>query len=106
MAKNPAEHSDDLSAEDLGPTTRVQELTWMLYDDVLSDNEFIELEGLLKDDPAARNVYVSCAQLHVDLAEHFQKEKDKKAGAKASPSSVLSFLGGSVAPITPTTTAQ
>lgn len=49
----------------------VQELTWMLMDDRLEPSQLDMLEQLLKENATARQTYLECVQLHVDLKEHF-----------------------------------
>lgn len=47
----------------------VQELAWAVVDDLATEDQMHRLEELLLDDPEARNVYVTCMQMHADL--HF-----------------------------------
>lgn len=49
----------------------VQELTWMLMDDRLEPSQLEMLEQLLKENATARQTYLECVQLHVDLKDHF-----------------------------------
>jgi hypothetical protein len=69
----------------------VQELTWALLDDNIGSEEFARLEQVLSDEDAARQAYLDCVQLHVDLHEHFAEEPATSvAGAGRSP--LLGFL--------------
>jgi hypothetical protein len=56
-------------------TSEVQELTWAMLDDLITDRQFQRLEQLLSSDDEAREVYVECIQLHADLAQHFAGTK-------------------------------
>ncbi|NLF06728.1 MAG: hypothetical protein GX594_01950 [Pirellulaceae bacterium] len=47
----------------------VQELTWAVVDDLATEEQMRRLEELLLDDTEARNIYVTCMQMHADL--HF-----------------------------------
>jgi hypothetical protein len=74
----------------------VQELTWSLLDDVITDGEFQLLETILLADDAARSEYLGCIQLHVDLMAHFAPPP---AAAASGKSPILGFLGGGVPPM-------
>ena len=50
---------------------RVQELTWALLDEQITDDEMMLLETLLLADEAARRRYLECVQLHTDLLAHY-----------------------------------
>jgi hypothetical protein len=63
---------------------RVQELTWALVDEQITDDEMQLLENLMLSDDAARDTYIGCVQLHTDLLAHY-------AGETSQP-----FLGGKV----------
>ena len=52
---------------------RVQELTWALVDEQITDDQMDELEALLLGDSKARDAYVRCMQLHADLTTEFKK---------------------------------
>ena len=47
----------------------VQELVWAVVDDLATEEQMRRLEELLLDDSEARNIYVTCMQMHADL--HF-----------------------------------
>jgi hypothetical protein len=70
---------------------RVQELTWALLDEQITDDEFGLLDSLLLSDEKARQSYVGCVQLHADLVAHFADPAPKKT---ASGTQVLGFLAG------------
>ncbi len=71
---------------------RVQELTWALLDEGISDDEMSLLDTLLLSDDKARERYVECVQLHTDLMAHYA-DSSKTAGATpGSKSPVLGFL--------------
>ncbi len=90
-------------ADDATIEERVQELTWSMVDDQITDDEVRLLESLLLADDKARDTYVHCIQLHADLIGHFAKPDSALAGGK---SPVLSFLGGGVPPIDAQPSAQ
>jgi hypothetical protein len=50
---------------------RVQELTWALVDEQISDDEFAQLNSVLLRDDKCRDTYLGCIQLHADLMAHF-----------------------------------
>jgi hypothetical protein len=70
---------------------RVEELTWALVDEQISDDEFRLLDTLLLSDNAARGTYIDCMQLHTDLTLHFTEQQAKSQPDGKSP--VLGFLG-------------
>ena len=49
----------------------VQELTWKMLDDCISEEEAGQLDLLLLHSAAARYVYTEIVQLHVDLLDKF-----------------------------------
>jgi hypothetical protein len=72
MTPNPADFENpNFGAGDSGRTERVHDLTWALFDDYISDDQFVELQALLLNDSVARDAYIRCAQLHADLTTHF-----------------------------------
>ena len=90
--------ASDLAVGDGDSTVRdrVQELTWALMDEQISNDEFRLLDSLLLSDDAARGTYIDCVQLHSDLMFHFaDPTKNPPAGGKAP---VLSFLGDALPP--------
>lgn len=92
MADNPP-NFDNPNSESNGPSTadRVHDLTWALFDELITDDELAELQGLLLNDSVAREAYLRCAQLHADLTSHFTMEA-KSQGAATSKTPILSFL--------------
>jgi hypothetical protein len=72
---------------------RVQELTWALLDEDITDDEMSLLDTLLLTGEAARNRYVECVQMHTDLMVHYA-QPSKSADDSKPP--VLSFLGNGV----------
>jgi hypothetical protein len=95
---NPTENSaysptnDADGGGDLGPIGRVHELTWVLLDEQISDAEMAELEGLLRGDKTARDAYVRCVQMHVDLTLHFNPDAAPKFTPPAAKTPVLGML--------------
>ncbi|MEN6452573.1 MAG: hypothetical protein ABFC96_18945 [Thermoguttaceae bacterium] len=45
----------------------VQELVWALVDDAATDEQVRRLEELLLENQEARQIYVTCMQMHADL---------------------------------------
>lgn len=60
-----------VSADGCANLDRVQELTWSLLDEDISDEEFEQLSRALLRDDKSSNSYIGCVQLHTDLLEHF-----------------------------------
>jgi hypothetical protein len=79
------------NADNCVVSERVQELTWALLDEQISDDEFVLLDTLLLSDDKARQCYVGCLQLHAELRAHFAESAGKKT---PSGTQVLGFLGG------------
>jgi anti-sigma factor RsiW len=51
-------------------------LTWALIDDQLNEADAAKLAQLLEQHEQARARYIECAQLHVDLQDHFTPPTD------------------------------
>jgi hypothetical protein len=79
------------SAADRTVLERVQELTWAMLDEQISDDEFRLLENLLLSDDDARDTYVNCIQLHAGLMAHYLP-RTIPAAASGSKSPVLGLL--------------
>lgn len=75
---------------------RVQELSWALVDEQISDDEVHLLDNLLLSDASARKTYIGCMQLHSDLIHYFRKPPQNPP-TRTGKSLVLGFLneGGS-----------
>jgi hypothetical protein len=86
-------------ADDATVRERVQELTWALLDEQITDDEKSLLDTLLLSDDNARRHYMECIQLHTDLLA-FYAAKPAKSGAAGS--AVLSFLGQTPSDFPPT----
>jgi hypothetical protein len=69
---------------------RVQELTWALVDEQISDDEMGLLDNLLLSDDEARQTYIGCVQLHADLVSHYRKPAEQTA-PRTGKSLVLGF---------------
>jgi hypothetical protein len=80
-----------VEAADQAVLERVQELTWAMLDEQISDDEFRLLENLLLSDDEARETYVNCIQLHAGLMEHLTPPTTP-AAATGSKSPVLGLL--------------
>jgi hypothetical protein len=79
MASQPNNHTDD------GALDRVQQLTWALLDEQISDDEFAQLNSTLLRDDKSRESYLNCVQLHADLMAHFaapSERSGKRAGTQ------------------------
>jgi hypothetical protein len=70
---------------------RVQELTWALLDEAITEDEKSLLDTLLLSDDTARRCYLECVMLHADLLANFS---EKPITPEARTSGVLGFLGG------------
>jgi hypothetical protein len=77
-------------ANDSAIEERVQELTWALLDQYASDDDIELLDTLLVADDKARETYLGCVRLHVDLMSQFAVGECNGAPGKQSP--VLKFL--------------
>jgi hypothetical protein len=80
------------SADDRVISDRVQELTWALLDEQINDDEFILLDNLLLSDEKARDSYIGCVQLHVDLISHFAASNAGTGAKTGSGSQILGCL--------------
>jgi hypothetical protein len=76
---------------------RVQELTWALLDEQITDDEKSLLENALLSDVHAREAYIGCVQLHADLSAHFAGAAAPPAPSTKSP--VLGFLNAGMPPL-------
>jgi hypothetical protein len=77
-------------ADDATVRERVQELTWALLDEAITEDEKSLLDTLLLSDDKARRCYLECVTLHADLMAHFS---EKPAGTAATKLSFLTCLG-------------
>ncbi len=59
------------STPENSPRTDIQDLIWALLDETISDSDFKQLEAVLRSDEKARQLYVQCVQIHVDLQQWF-----------------------------------
>lgn len=66
---------------------RIDELVSLLVDDLIEDDQFKELEGILTEDPEMRSRYVQDIQLHCELVNFFRQDTKKRP-----ESPVLSML--------------
>jgi hypothetical protein len=85
--ESPASSADDDVVRD-----RVQELTWDLLDEQITDDEFRLLENLLLSDRKARDTYRGCVQLEADLVSHFRRDAVRAASGEHAKPAVLGFL--------------
>ena len=78
----------------------VAELTWLLLDREITDQQMTRLEELLRDNQEARDTYLKCVQIHVDLAEHFElkREQEDNIARTSKGLPVLDFLNESLPP--------
>jgi hypothetical protein len=88
--------SSDVNSRDPLVNERVQELTWALVDEQISDDEMRVLDNLLLGDEYARQTYLKCVQLHAGLLDYF-REPTAATTTPTGGSQVLGFLsdGGS-----------
>jgi hypothetical protein len=92
-SQNPGDSPiNDADSDDLGPIGRVHDLTWALLDEQITDAEMAELEALLRGDEEARDAYVRCVQMHVDLTLHYNPQSIPQFKPPATKSPVLGML--------------
>lgn len=73
-------------------TEEVEQLVWTMLDETIEPADLQRLEGLLEQEPAARERYLECMRMHSDLLLHFQEQREgAPLSDKQSP--VLGFLG-------------
>ena len=98
MGQSPqnADDSNDFAEDEFAgiesQLDNTQELVWALLDDQISDANFAELEERLLADKTARETYIGCVQMHVDLTTHFATPTEQRESTKTT-TSVLGFLG-------------
>ena len=73
----------------------VQDLTWALLDENINSDDFARLEQVLGDEEEAREAYLDCVQLHVDLQRCF----DDEPAEVPSSSPLLGFLETAISPL-------
>jgi hypothetical protein len=78
---------------------RVQDLTWALLDELITDNELATLNQLLIESASARATYIQCIQLHADLSGHFAPPMSTETAKGANKTPVLSFLSPGIIPL-------
>jgi len=86
-----AHDASELSPDENTRRERVEELTWAMVDEQINAGEFELLDSLLLSDDAARETYLGCVQLHVDLMHFFAKQEANARPDGRSPA--LGFLG-------------
>ena len=82
---------NDRTADENTRREWVEELTWAMVDEQINAGEFELLDSLLLSDDAARETYLGCVQLHVDLMHFFAKQEANARPDGRSPA--LGFLG-------------
>ena len=55
---------------------KAEHLIWSLLDDDLPEQDFVELETILREGPDVREVYINCVQLHTALAALFGRSQE------------------------------
>jgi hypothetical protein len=83
-------------ADDVTVLERVQELTWALVDEQITDDELSLLDSLLLSDDKARARYVECVQLHAALTMHYATGAKAAGATSGSKSPVLGFLNAGI----------
>jgi hypothetical protein len=76
----------------------VQQLTWALLEERITEDELLLLENLLLSDDKARATYIGCVLLHTDLAAHFAAKRPTVDTLPAKPP-VLGFLNALMSPL-------
>src|SRR5262245_46696472 len=79
MASQPTDHAGNENSD------RVQELTWALLDEQISDDEFAQLNGTLLRDDKSRDTYLNCVRLHADLMAHFAAPSERTGKRSGTP---------------------
>jgi hypothetical protein len=95
MTDKPDESRGDFSAvraDDRVISDRVEELTWAMFDEQITDDEFQLLDNLLLSDEKARGSYLGCVQLHTELMAHFALPAAATAANPENESRILGFL--------------
>ncbi|HEX5472130.1 MAG TPA: hypothetical protein VFW73_09595 [Lacipirellulaceae bacterium] len=82
----------DRTPDDRVVRERVQELTWDLLDERITDDEFRLLENLLLSDQKPRDTYLGCVQLQADLMSHFRGDAVGAGPGSHTKPEVLGFL--------------
>ena len=87
-----------------GPTEelmgRAEQLIWSLLDENISQDDKSELETMLQDHEAVKELYLNCVQLHTELLEHYGSlPKAKLDNLPNSP--VLGSLGDAMPGVDP-----
>ena len=99
QAPNRPIHSEsNRQADSMAPLDLVQQLTWALLDEDLSDEQLSQLCNLLGGSESARENYLHCVQLHTDLLEHFSRLPKAAQPAAPTKSPVLGFLNSGLLP--------
>ena len=86
-------------ADDPVVLERVQELTWALVDEQITDDEMALLDNLLLSDDQARKHYVDCMHLHSDLMLFYSTTSADAKSKGTSKSPVLGFLNAGAPPL-------
>ena len=66
--------------------TEVQDLTWAMIDEQATESQLRRLGDLLRTRPEARQVYVTCMQMHADLYFLLGGKKARLPGVVQKPS--------------------
>src|SRR3954464_14912813 len=85
------QNSNEMGSDEQLVKHRVQELTWALVDESISDDELSLLESLLLSDDAARSTYLGSMQMHSDLLSYFAGSSSNSK-AKSATTTVLGHL--------------
>jgi hypothetical protein len=56
------------------PLSEIEELTWTMIDDQLTEAQIRRLEQLVTEDKEARQIFLTCMNLHVELERLFRGE--------------------------------
>jgi hypothetical protein len=87
---------------------RVQELTWALLDESITDEELAVLNQLLLGSNEARELYSRCVQLHADLSGEFGRPVAQPVPQPQAntPSPILNDLNTAFPPLNVQTPAE
>ncbi len=94
----PTNSESNRPADSMASLDLVQELTWALLDEDLSDEQLSRLGSQHGSSDAVRENYLHCVQLHTDLLDHFGNLPKPVQAAAPTKSPVLGFLNSGLPP--------
>jgi hypothetical protein len=97
----PLSNSEAIASQsgDAALPDHVEELTWALLDERITQDEMALLNQLLFRNDKARDTYIRCVQLHTDLQAQFAKPRLQAGATAPAKSPVLGFLNSGMPPL-------